>query len=147
MNIEPDKIMNSEISESLTFANNRGKATANISVTRVRSSSCVFFSFAVRTFSMHKTPAAQSTWNHSRSKVNPFYLKHDGLTLTLFPVPLPTGGWHSQACRMAQSMISTRAVSWRSFRAKKKNIKNVTKYLMKRLALLREEPIRVKVHK
>lgn len=38
-------------------------------------------------------------------------------TLTLFPVPLPTGGWHSQACRTAHSMISTSAVSWRSVRA------------------------------
>lgn len=39
-------------------------------------------------------------------------------TRTLFPVPLPTGGWHSQAWRMAHSMISTRAVSWRSVKAK-----------------------------
>lgn len=37
---------------------------------------------------------------------------------TLFPVPLPIGGWHSQAWRMAHSMSSTRAVSWRSVKAK-----------------------------
>ena len=47
-----------------------------------------------------------------------FCVEHDKQALTLFPEPLPTGGWHSQACRMAQSMISTRAVSWRSVRAK-----------------------------
>lgn len=38
----------------ITLASNKGNATANISVTRVRSSSWVFFSFAVRTCSMHK---------------------------------------------------------------------------------------------
>lgn len=35
--------------ETLTLANNRGKATANVSVIFVRSSSWVFFSLAVRT--------------------------------------------------------------------------------------------------
>lgn len=45
-------------------------------------------------------------------------LLDDSQTLTLFPVPLPTGGWHSQACLTAHSMISTRAVSWRSVRAR-----------------------------
>lgn len=79
-----------------------------------------------------------ATWNHSRKgilspashtlsnmpDVSDFCsrglncLLDDSQTLTLFPVPLPTGGWHSQACLMAHSMISTRAVSWRSVRAK-----------------------------
>lgn len=39
------------------------------------------------------------------------------LSLTLLPVPLPTGGWHSAAWRMVQSMISIRAVSCLSVRA------------------------------
>lgn len=37
--------------------------------------------------------------------------------LTLFPVPLPTGGWHSAACRTVHSMISIKAVSCLSVRA------------------------------
>lgn len=41
--------------------------------------------------------------------------------LTLFPVPLPTGGWHSEAWRMVQSMISISAVSCRSVKAKGKD--------------------------
>lgn len=39
--------------------------------------------------------------------------------LTLLPVPLPTGGWHSQAWRTAHSMISIRAVSCRSVSSKR----------------------------
>lgn len=62
-NIQPDKIVNSEKAPSFTFASNRGKATANISVTRVRSSSCVFFSFAVRTFPHAQTPTTQINMN------------------------------------------------------------------------------------
>lgn len=36
---------------------------------------------------------------------------------TLFPVPLPTGGWHSAACRIVQSIISIRALSCLSVKA------------------------------
>lgn len=37
--------------------------------------------------------------------------------LTLLPVPLPTGGWHSAAWRTVHSMISIKAVSCLSVRA------------------------------
>lgn len=86
---------------------------------RVRSSSCIFFSFAVRTFSAFKEIHQKNmltTWNHSGVN-SPCTELRQPHTLTLFAVPLPTGGWHSQACRMAHSMISTSAVSWRSVRA------------------------------
>lgn len=39
------------------------------------------------------------------------------LVPTLFPVPLPTGGWHSAACRIVQSIISISALSCLSVRA------------------------------
>lgn len=39
------------------------------------------------------------------------------IKLTLFPVPLPTGGWHSAAWRTVHSMISIKAVSCLSVRA------------------------------
>lgn len=135
------------LSFRITFASNSGKATANISVILVRSSSCTFFSFAVRTLmnTAHRK-ATSMLWNHSRATL-PLCWPHIGvlsslnrfqkrralhssvwgvkirLLHTLFPLPLPTGGWHSQACRMAHSMISTRAVSCRSVRAKKQNKK------------------------
>jgi len=38
-------------------------------------------------------------------------------TLTLFPVPRPTGGWHSAAWRTVHSMISIKAVSCLSVKA------------------------------
>lgn len=43
---------------------------------------------------------------------------------TLFPVPLPTGGWHSAACLMVQSIISIRALSCLSVSAEKKKKDN-----------------------
>lgn len=48
---------------------------------------------------------------HYYSKIKMF------LCLTLLPEPRPMGGWHSQVCLTAQSMISIRAVSWASVRA------------------------------
>lgn len=44
-------------------------------------------------------------------------LAGSGSYLTLLPVPLPTGGWHSAACRTVHSMISIKAVSCLSVRA------------------------------
>lgn len=104
---------------------------------RVRSSSCAFFSFAVRTFSTHtKNP---NHVNNMKSII--LYVEYDNHRLTLFPVPLPTGGWHSQACRMAHSMISTRAVSWRSVRAKNHRHRKLLTIWRNKMAHLQKGPL------
>lgn len=54
--------------ESLTLANNRGKATANVSVIFVRSSSWVFFSLAVRTCAKTNKQKKKAEWVYNDSK-------------------------------------------------------------------------------
>lgn len=52
-----------------------------------------------------------SPHSHTHISTSSFWLP------TLFPVPLPTGGWHSAACRIVQSIISISALSCLSVKA------------------------------